>query len=183
MRRLVISAQLALLGVLAGASGAQAAGGAPLPDASARLQGTFSMNGRITTAKHIRGEHRGEEVSRSWSFAPQCPAGPCSTVQVTRRRPGGSDTTVLTATSRTTFVGKGLFYAPLRCDGRVRPHGESVPFTLKVKVTSRALVLGVPVASAIRATYVNRSRRNLTRCVDVPGHDAAAYDGTIVSGS
>jgi hypothetical protein len=44
-------------------------------------------------------------------------------------------------------------------------------------------VFGVPVASSLLATYVNRRRFNRTPCVSVPGHDAAAYFGQILSGA
>ena len=37
---------------------------------------------------------------------------------------------------------------------------------------------GTTVASAISATYVNKSRLNLTRCVIVLGHDSARYSGS-----
>ena len=34
------------------------------------------------------------------------------------------------------------------------------------------------LASQISATYVNKTRLNLTRCVIVLGHDSARYTGT-----
>jgi hypothetical protein len=150
---------------------------------SARLAGQFQLSGRVTVAQHISGEHHGDRVTRSWTFTALCPAGPCSQVQLVRQRAGGTDTTVLDATGPTTYAGRGRFYAPLRCGGRVRPRGESVPFTVTVTVTTAEVVLGVPVANAIHATYVNSHRRNLTKCVEVPGHDAAVYDGQLVSGA
>jgi hypothetical protein len=33
------------------------------------------------------------------------------------------------------------------------------------------------VAGRINATYTNRARQNLTRCVEPPSHDAATYHG------
>jgi hypothetical protein len=38
------------------------------------------------------------------------------------------------------------------------------------------------VATQISASYVNRSRQNLTPCVLVLGHDAARYTGQLASG-
>ncbi len=171
-----VPAAMAVGGGAFAASGAAA----PLPPGSPGLTGQFQLSGVITAAKHVRGEHRGQRVQRAWTFTPQCSVGPCSTVTLVRRRRVGTDTTVLTATSPTTYTGQGLFYAPLRCAGRMRAHGEAVPFTITVTVTATTTVAGAPIASQIHATYVNRRRRNLTRCIDVTGHDAAAYDGQLV---
>jgi hypothetical protein len=170
-----------IVACLAAPAGARAAsGGAGVPSAGpARLTGHFAMSGRVTAATHIRGEHPGQLVHREWTFTPLCPSGPCPAVQLVRVRARGSDTTVLTATGPGTYVGHGRFDAPLRCAGRTRPKGESVPFTIRLTITATATVLGAQVASQIHATYVNRRRTNLTRCVDIPGHDAAVYDGLL----
>ena len=77
--------------------------------------------------------------------------------------------------------GAGLF-APLRCAGRTYRHGERVPFTITVRITAAASVNGVIVATRLRATYVNRTRINLTPCVVAPGHDAATYRGQPATG-
>ena len=54
-----------------------------------------------------------------------------------------------------------------------------VPFTIKVQITATTTATdGTTVASAISATYVNKSRLNLTRCVIVLGHDSARYSGS-----
>ena len=86
----------------------------------------------------------------------------------------GTDTLTLQQTATDTYAGSGTFFAPLRCAGRVYPHGQEVPFRITVHITA---VTG-DVASTISATYVNRSRINLTRCVGVLGHDAARYTGS-----
>ena len=46
-----------------------------------RLQGTFALRGRLTTADNVYGEHQGQRVHRTWAiFAPQCAAGGCRRV-------------------------------------------------------------------------------------------------------
>ena len=135
------------------------------------------MNGRVTVAQNVRGERVGEVVQRTWTFTPQCPIGPCA-VQLVRGRATGTDTLTLQQTAADTYAGSGTFFAPLRCAGRIYPHGQEVPFRITVHITA---VTG-DVASTISATYVNRSRINLTRCVGVLGHDAARYTGQLAPG-
>jgi hypothetical protein len=144
----------------------------------ARLQGAFAMTGRITTAVHIPGEHRGQIVSRAWTFTPLCSAGACRRVSLTRSRAGGADTLTLTR-RHGQYVGNGRFYAPLNCGGTVNPQGELVPFTITVHVMAKAQTSSGLVATAIRATYSNRARTNLTNCVLLPTHDAARYTGKL----
>jgi hypothetical protein len=155
---------------------------AQTPVGGARLLGQFRMIGHVTVAKHIAGEHPGDPVLRGWSFTPLCPGGSCPTVQLVRQRAGGTDTVVLAQTSPGVYAGSGRFYAPLRCGRHIWRRGETVPFTINLEVTASALVFGVPIATAVSATYVNRKRTNRTRCVAAPGHDAAVYAGQIVSG-
>ncbi len=145
----------------------------------ARLEGTFSMAGRVTVAHHVAGEHVGQHVSRVWTFTPLCPTGPCPTVQLVRARATGTDTVVLDRQSDGSYTGKGRFYLPLRCAGRPYLKGELVPFKITVKVTRTATVGGVVVAQSLTASYRNRVRKNLTPCVAVLGHDAASYSGTL----
>jgi hypothetical protein len=163
------------------AADGQARAQPPLTD-TARLLGQFQMVGRVTVAKHILGEHRGETVVRTWTFTPLCQTGPCASVRLVRQRAGGTDTLVLRETSPGSYAGHGLFYAPLRCGRRIYRSGETVPFTITLQVTVAATVLGVPIATGVAATYEDKKRLNLTRCVAVPGHDAAAYLGQIASG-
>ena len=144
---------------------------------TARLEGRFQMTGRITVARHVLGEHAGQVVTRAWTFTPLCAAGPCKTVALTRRREAGIDTVTLHLVSAEHYAGRGSFYAPLRCGPRMIPRGEAVPFKIKVRITHAVLKGGVRVASELSASYVNRKRTNLTRCVAKPGHDAAVYHG------
>jgi hypothetical protein len=80
------------------------------------------------------------------------------------------------------YVGRGSFFAPLRCGKRVYTNGAAVPFTITVRVTAAPQTPPAFVASRVTATYVNQSRRNLTPCVGVLGHDAATYHGHLLLG-
>jgi hypothetical protein len=147
---------------------------------TARLEGQFQMTGQVTVARHVLGEYAGEIVTRTWTFTPLCPAGPCRRVALTRQRAAGTDQLVLHLTGVNRYEGKGRFYAPLRCGPRTVATGQSVPFTIRVKVTATGGADGVSIATRVRATYVNRKRTNLTRCVAPPAHDAAVYHGGLV---
>ena len=149
------------------------------PPVKATLQGSFQMTGRITVALHIRGEQVGQHVSRTWTFTPGCPSGPCRSVRLVRSRATGTDTLTLSESPSGAYTGSGVFYLPLRCAGQLYPHGERVPFKIAVTVTATAVVNGAVLATAVNAKYRNRSRRNLTPCVAVLGHDAASYSGTL----
>ncbi len=170
------AALLALVASLGSALAAQAQ--SPLTN-TARLEGQFQLTGRITVARHVLGEQVGETVIRTWAFTPLCPAGPCQFVALTRQRAAGTDSLVLHLTAADHYTGTGRFYAPLRCGKRIVAEGESVPFRIKVRIVNATLVNGVAVATQLNATYTNRKRTNLTRCVAVPGHDAAVFQGSV----
>jgi hypothetical protein len=158
------------------AAAALAAGAAPASAAvDARLDGTFSMRGVVTRAHNVRGERHGQVVTRRWTFTAACPAGPCSQVTLTRRRSGGTDRLTLTQTGPGTYAGTSAFYVPVLCRGVRVPRGGKVPFTISVAITAAPN----GVASAIEATYTNRSRVNLTHCRGGLGHDAARYTGRL----
>jgi hypothetical protein len=161
------------------AAGAGAASAQPAPGTEARLAGTFQMTGRVTAARYVRGEHVGETVQRTWTFTPLCASGPCAQVRLFRGRANATDTLVLTQTSPGHYAGTGQFFAPLKCAGTVFSMGEEVPYelTLTIRATTTAPD-GTVLAQQISATYVNKSRLNLTRCVIVLGHDSARYTGT-----
>jgi hypothetical protein len=167
----------AFVAVIATAALAASAQAQPLP--AARLQGTFQLTGRVTVAHHVPGEHVGQQVTRTWTFTPLCPTGPCNVVQVVRARITGTDTVVLHLRPGGLYAGSGSFQLPLGCAGRHYPNGELVPFKLTVHVTGKALVNGSVIATSIAATYRNRMRKNLTPCVAVLGHDAVTYTGTL----
>ena len=144
-----------------------------------QLQGTFHMSGTVTVAVNIPGEWPGQPVTRTWTFTPLCSTAPCAKVELLRRRATGTDTVMLHAIGPRAYTGVGRFNAPLRCTGRLYRPGEIVPFTIRVTVTATTRADTGIAASAIRATYVNTSRLNLTPCIGVFGHDAARYTGQL----
>jgi hypothetical protein len=169
------------------AAGVLVAVAAALPSATAAaqpstsdalLKGTFQMSGRVTVAANVRGERVGQLVTRTWTFTPACASAPCPTVQLVRGRARGSDTLTLQQTRTGAYAGSGLFYAPLRCSGRISPRGQEIPFRITVRITATNGI----AASAISATYVNRERTNLTPCIGVLGHDSARYVGLLAPG-
>ena len=147
-----------------------------------RLAGLFSMNGLITYALSIPGEHAGQHVSRRWVFAPGCATGACAKVKLTRGRGVGLPrvTVELVRRSPGYYVANGVFYAPLRCNGQIYRPGERVHYTVAVRVTATEMINGKLVVSAIRASYTSGLRDNLTPCVGLLGQaDAARYTGVL----
>lgn len=179
MRRWAAAAAVAVAGLVA----TPVAGGAGLL-ASARLQGVFTMSGRITDAVNAGGEHPGEVVRRTWTFTSTCPAGACPTVALTRTRsrtnPARVDQLVLHRRSPGFYSGTATFLAPVRCAGQRYAKGEAVPFSITVRVTAAQTVGGQVLASRVRAFYRNPQRIGLTKCVSAPAHDAARYAGKLV---
>ncbi|HKO28056.1 MAG TPA: hypothetical protein VJU80_11405 [Solirubrobacteraceae bacterium] len=166
-----------VLAILA-AAGPTASASADPATSDALLKGSFQMSGRVTVAHNVRGERVGQLVTRAWTFSPACAAAPCATVQLVRARSGATDTLTLEQTRSGSYAGSGLFYAPLRCSGRIYPQGQEIPFRITVRITAT----NGTTASAISATYVNRKRKNLTPCIGVLGHDSARYVGLLTPG-
>jgi hypothetical protein len=166
------------LAMLAVPSPAAAATAPPDPlAAQARLGGAWAMLGQVTRAVGIPGERRGETVSRTWTFTPLCPVGQCPTVALQRNRSAGTDSLVLTRRSPGYYMGTGSFYAPVRCHRVSYRKGQLVPFTITVRITA-AVAAGAAVdATRVTATYRNRKRIGLTRCVSPPSYDSASYVG------
>jgi hypothetical protein len=167
-----------------------AAGAAPGLDApaatagaaaeAARLQGTWSVHGRVTRADGVRGEHKGQRVRRSWTFQSTCAAGPCRTVSLSRERSLRQvDRLVLTRAAPRRYVGHGRFYVRLRCGGRTYPRGGVAYETVRVTISASATVQSTPFATAIRADYTNPRRVNRTPCAGNLGRDAGTYSGTL----
>jgi hypothetical protein len=186
MRRPASGVALALAGLAASGAGlaaTPAAGGAGLL-ASARLQGVFTMSGRVTDALNTGGEYRGELVRRTWTFSSTCPSGACPTVALKRTRsrtdPTKADQLVLRRRSPGFYAGTATFIAPMRCGGQRYAKGEAVPFSITVRVTAAATVGDQVLAGSVRAFYRNPRRVGLTRCVTAPAHDAARYTGRLV---
>jgi PKD repeat protein len=88
---------------------------------------------------------------------------------------------ILTRQAPGRYVGRGSFWVPLRCAGRVVRHGGRATETITVRITRTTMVGATRFATAVRATYNNPSRQNLTRCPGGIGHDAATYRGQLTS--
>jgi hypothetical protein len=140
----------------------------------ARLQGYFLLAGRITQAVNVPGEHAGQRLRRAWTFFPRCPSGPCPRVALIRGGTRGR-TIVLTTQGPGLYTGSGSFPAPVRCAGHVFGAGETVPFTITVRITGTEPDPSGPVATSIRAAYSSPSRTNHTRCVAAPSRESATY--------
>src|SRR5207248_7799689 len=172
VRRIAAATALAFLlsgAVAAGASGATAA----------RLRGTFTMQGRITVADNVRGEHAGQRVRRTWTFYPQCKHGACRQVVLKRRRSarGLVDTLTLNRQSPGVYSRWGHFWMALKCNGRVVYHTAVAAERITVHITRAVREGGTRYATGIRASYYNPYRHQYTRCPGSIGHDSAVYTG------
>jgi len=150
----------------------------------ARVQGTFRMRARVIAAVNVRGEHRGQRLTRTWTIVPGgCTRNRCRTLRVTRTRGGGRISRLTLHRLRGGgFAGHGVFWVALSCDGRTYPHGGRAPYSLSLRIKRARAVGGVRFARRITATYRNRRRSDSTRCPLGPSHDAARYSGTVVAG-
>jgi hypothetical protein len=151
--------------------------GAAAPRAAqerASLQGYFLLTGRVTSAVNVVGERVGQTLRRSWAFIPLCSSGACPEVQLIRQG-GRGGTLTLVRKSPAVYTGTGSFSAAVRCGGRRFPRGQTVPFSITVRILAAAQAPTGIVATAIRATYTNPSRINHTPCVAIPGREEATY--------
>jgi hypothetical protein len=167
--------------VAIGETGALAAGAHHSADtARARLEGGYILNGRVTVATAVRGEHVGEHLTRRWKFTPTCSTASCPQVGLTRGRSPTANEVVLRRVAPGRYRGSGIFYRPLRCGRRLYARGEKAPFTITVRVTAAVDFDGVIVATAIHARYASPRRINLTRCVLPPTRESAVYRGHLI---
>jgi X-X-X-Leu-X-X-Gly heptad repeat protein len=178
VRRLAAAVGIAL--VVSAAVVASASGATP-----ARLRGTFAMQGKITVADDVRGEHVGQRVQRSWTFYPQCRHGACKQVVLKRRRSarGILDTVTLNRKSPGVYRGRGRFWMALKCKGKVVHHAGVAAERITVRVTRTALEGDTRIATGISASYFNPYRHQYTRCPGVIGHDSATYAGQLAVGA
>ncbi|HEX8975723.1 MAG TPA: hypothetical protein VF781_04340 [Solirubrobacteraceae bacterium] len=154
------------------------AGSSPPPTPTTRLQGQFTATGTVMGAVNVPDEYRGEPVSRTWTFVPQCPSGGCATVQLIRQRGAtGQDTLMLVWQAAGYYKGSGTFTAPVSCAGRVYANGELARYTITLTITSTASTTGSTDATGFTATYRNPSRTGLTKCYTAPSYDWARYTG------
>jgi PKD repeat protein len=168
---LVLLAALAALAVSAPAQARAAV--------DARFAPGYVMHGLITTAVRVRGEHRGQTVIRRWTFQPRsCSPIACAALVLHRSRARGRIARViLQRDAPGRYAGSGRFYSALRCRRRIYRRGEVVPYRITVQVAQVVSIDGIPIASELQATYVNRRRLDRTPCPLGPSHDAARYTG------
>ncbi|HWE08951.1 MAG TPA: PKD domain-containing protein [Solirubrobacteraceae bacterium] len=170
----------ALVGLGLALVGVPPAAASPVPrPVNARVSAAFVMQGRIVTAVRVSGEHRGQRVTRRWTFTGRsCTRNICRQLRLTRERSAGQyDNLVLSRTGVGRYAGSGRFYVALECRGAAYPHGEVVPYRVTVEVTQAVGVQGTAFATALRATYTNLRRSDRTICPIGPSHDAAVYSG------
>lgn len=150
----------------------------------ARVSATFVMRGRIVTAVRVQGEHRGQRITRQWTFTGQnCARNICRQLLLTRERSAGQfDHLVLARTGVGRYAGAGRFYAALECRGAIYPQGQAVPYRVTVAVTRAVTIQGTAFATALTATYTNARRTDRTICPTGPSHDAATYSGAASPG-
>jgi hypothetical protein len=147
-----------------------------------RLQGSWTMNGLVTRAHGVRGEHRGQRVQRTWQFTSPCASGACRTVKLRRERAAGRFSSIVLKRKRTNrYAGRGHFFFALRCNGHLYRRGGIARYTLRLNVTSSTVVQAKQFATAISAGYTNVRRVNRTPCPGSLGRDAGTYAGGLTS--
>ncbi|MFL5860073.1 MAG: PKD domain-containing protein [Solirubrobacteraceae bacterium] len=147
--------------------------------ADARITTSYVMHGQVITALRVRGEHRGQSVTRRWTFTgTSCAGSVCQRLALRRQRSANHyDRLTLSRVGIGSYAGSGRFYSALTCRGRRYPRGLVVPYRIAVQVSQVAPVEDLAFASQITATYVNLHRVDRTRCPVGPSHDAAQYLG------
>jgi hypothetical protein len=150
----------------------------------ARVQGRFTMRTVVTAAVNVRGEHRGERLTRTWRIRPsRCGGDVCRVLHVRRTRGLGRRLGLTLYRGRNgTYTGHGTFPVALSCRGRIVHRGALAPYTIHLRVTAARPVGGIRFARRLTATYVNRTRVDRTRCAFTPSYDAARYSGRLRGG-
>src|SRR5436305_12894995 len=161
MRRAALGALATIAGAAAASVPAATAAVGP-PVSAARLQGAYALTGRVTVASGVKGEHRGQQIKRTWGFASPCPRGQCTTVWLLRQRARGGDAMTLRRTGPGRYRGSSTFYVPVRCGRQIVPRGEAVPFTITVTIAAAAATdPNTAQATRISATSASGRRRNI----------------------
>lgn len=167
-----------------GVAGATAAREISAGRGDARVVGVFVMRGVVTVAVNVRGERRGERVTRRWVInALGCHGGSdCNRLLVTRNRGAVRNSfVVLRRVGRGAYSGRGAFWVPLGCLGHRYRLGSRAPYTITLHVMRRRRIGSVWYTTVVSATYTNPRRSDGTRCPLGPAHDAARYRGTLHS--
>lgn len=146
---------------------------------NARVIGTFAMTARVTVAANVRGEHPGQVLVRDWKIvASRCAGSVCGLLRLDRERSDHRhDHLTLRRIATGRYAGLGVFYAALKCYGRVYGRGSRVPYRVTLTVEGVTTVEGIAFARRIAATYYNTARSDRTPCPLGPSHDAARYRG------
>jgi PKD repeat protein len=178
MRRvLLVAALIAAPNAIAGTGGTAPGGGS-----GARLQGTWKMSGKVTRADGVRGERKGQKLTRKWTFTSSCASGPCSKVTLRRERSNKQvDKLTLSRLGAAGYKGSGKFYVRLKCNGKTYNRGGIAYYKIGLTVTSSRTVQEKKFATAMRATYNNTRRVNKTPCAGSIGRDAGSYTGKLTS--
>lgn len=168
-------------GCLAAAPPVPVALGATAP---ARVQGRFTMRTVVTAAVNVRGEYRGERLTRTWRVRPsRCQGDVCRRLSLRRTRGHGRRLGLTLYLRRDgSWVGRGSFFAALSCRGRIDRRGARAPYTIRLRVAATRTVGGIRFARRLQATYVSRARIDRTRCAIGPSYDAARYSGRLRGG-
>ena len=147
------------------------------------MQGTFTMRVVVTQAIGVRGEHRGERLTRTWRIrSTGCDRDACRTLHLRRTLSRGRTERIsLHRRPDGTYVGRGAFPIALSCRGRLYRRGSRARYTIRLRVTASRTVGGIRFARHIRASYANPSRTDSTPCLLAPSHDAARYTGRLRS--
>jgi PKD repeat protein len=167
--------------VMASDAFAGTGGTAPGAGAGARLQGSWTMNGKVTRADNVRGERKGQKLKRTWAFTSSCTSGPCSTVLLRRERSSKQFDKLTLKRSGSTYSGSGKFYVRLKCNGRTYNRGGIAYYAIRVTPTKSRTVQGTQFATAVKATYNNTKRVNKTPCAGSIGRDGGSYTGKLTS--
>jgi PKD repeat protein len=176
-RLLLVAALVAAPTAIAGTGGTAPGGGS-----AARLQGTWKMSGKVTRADGVRGERKGQKLTRKWTFTSSCASGPCPKVTVRRERSSKQvDKLTLTRLGSAGYKGSGKFYVRLKCNGKTYNRGGIAYYKIGLTVTKSRTVQDKKFATAMRATYNNTRRVNKTPCPGSIGRDAGTYTGKLSS--
>ena len=148
--------------------------------AAIRLDGGFSLNGRVTYVDDVDGEHRGEHVHRVWTLVPRCQARVCARVALSRQRSAERiPNAILLRQKGGVYRGTGGFWIALSCGGDLNRHGGWATEAITTRVTASATVGTTRLATELTAQYTNPTRTNRTRCPGGLGRDAAIYHGRL----
>lgn len=180
----VVLALTCLACLAPGPAAAVAAASPHVAAAPARVQGRFTMRAVVTTAVGVRGEHRGERLTRTWRIRPSgCQRDVCQVLRLRRTRGLGRMLRLTLHRLRGgSYAGRGSFFVALSCRGHIHPRGARAPYTIRLRVTATRTVGGIRFARRVAATYVNRTRIDRTGCSLGPSYDAARYSGRLRGG-